>query len=98
MIICILCGGGPWCEADLAADGTTWENFASAAPQPGDQAKADFVGFSGVGPIVYRLEFAIGLKPDAIRHSLRGDVRDAEGLRRPVSRQRPDRFADGRAV
>jgi hypothetical protein len=57
--------------------GTIWENYAPDAAKPGSQAKADFVGFSGVGPIVYLLEFAIGLKPDAIRNELVWDLRSA---------------------
>ena len=58
--------------------GTIWENYAPEAPKPGQPAKPDFVGFSGVGPIVYLLEFAIGLKPDAPRNELLWDLRSAQ--------------------
>lgn len=58
--------------------GTIWENYAPDAPKPGIPAKPDFVGFSGVGPIVYLLEFAIGLKPDATRNELVWDLRSAQ--------------------
>jgi hypothetical protein len=57
--------------------GTIWENYAPDAPQPGRPAKADFVGWSGIGPIVYLLEYAIGLKPDAAANKLVWDVNSA---------------------
>jgi hypothetical protein len=45
--------------------GTVWENYAPDSAAPGKPAMKDFVGWSGIGPILYFLEFAIGLKPDA---------------------------------
>jgi hypothetical protein len=33
------------------------------------------VGWSGIGPILYFLEFAIGLKPDAPSNTLRWEIR-----------------------
>jgi len=57
--------------------GTIWENYAPDAPQPGRPAKADFVGWSGIGPILYLLEYAIGLKPDAAENKLVWDVNAA---------------------
>jgi glycogen debranching enzyme len=56
------------------ATGTIWENYAPDAAQPGRPAKADFVGWSGIGPILYLLEFAIGLKPDAPNNTLVWDL------------------------
>jgi hypothetical protein len=50
--------------------GTIWENYAPDAPKQGRPAKSDFVGWSGLGPILYLLEFAIGLKPDAAANEL----------------------------
>ena len=50
--------------------GTVWENYAPDTPVPGTPAKGDFVGWSGLGPIVYLLEFAIGLVPDARSNTL----------------------------
>jgi hypothetical protein len=50
--------------------GTVWENYAPDALQPGKPAKNDFVGWSGLGPILYFLEYAIGLKPDGPRQEL----------------------------
>ncbi len=45
---------------------TLWENYAPDTPRQGDPAKADFVGWSGIGPIAYFIEFAIGIKADAL--------------------------------
>lgn len=50
--------------------GTIWENYASDAEAPGKPAKSDFVGWSGIGPIMYLLEYGIGLRPDAPHNEL----------------------------
>lgn len=55
--------------------GTIWENYAPrhlsfggspVEPQPGQPAKREFVGWSGLGPITMLIENVIGLEPDAI--------------------------------
>ena len=50
--------------------GTIWENYAPDHPQHGNEAKADFVGWGGIGPIAYFFEYAIGLRPDAAHNRL----------------------------
>ena len=55
--------------------GTIWENYAPDARQPGkhengDPVVRDMVGWSGIGPILYFMEFAVGLRPDAPAHRL----------------------------
>ena len=45
--------------------GTIWENYSPDHAQQGEPAKSDFVGWSGVGPIMYFLEYVIGIRPDA---------------------------------
>ncbi len=50
--------------------GTVWENYAPDAIEPGAPAMKDFVGWSGIGPIMYLLEYAIGLVPNAPRNEL----------------------------
>ena len=50
--------------------GTVWENYAPDAAKPGQPAKGDFVGWTGIVPIVYFLEYGIGLKPDAPNNRL----------------------------
>ena len=60
--------------------GTIWENYAPDSAQPGRPAKRDFVGWSGIGPMVYLLEFAVGLKPDAPRNELRWELRGTQRL------------------
>jgi hypothetical protein len=50
--------------------GTIWENYSPDHVQPGKPAKGDFVGWSGIGPIMYLLEYAIGLRADALHNRL----------------------------
>jgi hypothetical protein len=50
--------------------GTIWENYSPDHAQQGNLAKSDFVGWSGIGPIMYLLEYAIGLRPDAAHNRL----------------------------
>ena len=45
--------------------GTLWENYAADAIQPGDHSRKDFVGWSGIAPIGFLLEYAIGIKANA---------------------------------
>ena len=54
--------------------GTIWENYAPDSIAPGKPAKKDFVGWSGVAPIVYLLEYGIGLKPDSTHNLLIWDL------------------------
>jgi len=50
--------------------GTVWENYAPDDAKPGQPAKGDFVGWTGIVPIVYFLEYGIGLKADAPNNRL----------------------------
>ena len=50
--------------------GTIWENYAPDAANEGKPARPDFAGWSAIGPILYLMEYAIGLRPDAPRNSL----------------------------
>ncbi len=50
--------------------GTVWENYAPDSAQQGSPAKGDFVGWTGIVPILYFIEFGIGLKPDAPNNRL----------------------------
>lgn len=38
--------------------------------RPGKPAKGDFVGWSGIGPIVFLMEYAIGVRVDALANTL----------------------------
>jgi glycogen debranching enzyme len=60
--------------------GTVWENYAPDSVSPGNQAKSDFVGWSGIGPILYLIEYELGLKPEAARNELVWDIRARKGL------------------
>ncbi len=43
--------------------GTIWENYSSEAYTRGSWSRADFVGWSGCGPIELLIENVIGLRP-----------------------------------
>ena len=65
--------------------GTVWENYAPDFPEPGNNSRRDFVGWSGCGPIALLLENVIGLRPDAVHnrivwHLRRTDRHGVEGL------------------
>ena len=55
--------------------GTLWENYAPDARRQGKPAKAAYVGWSAIAPILYLLEFEIGLRPDAPANTLVWDLR-----------------------
>lgn len=57
-------------ERVFRTTGTIWENYAPDSAAPGRPAKGDFVGWSGLGPIEWLLEYAIGLVPDAPANEL----------------------------
>ncbi len=50
--------------------GTIWENYSSEAFARGSSSRADFVGWSGCGPIQLLIENIIGLRPDGVNNSL----------------------------
>jgi glycogen debranching enzyme len=62
--------------------GTLWENYAPEYVSPGNRAKADFVGWSGLTPVAVLLEYVFGLRPDVPNGRLLWDVRllDEHGI------------------
>ena len=60
--------------------GTIWENYSPDQPEQGEPAKSDFVGWSGIGPIMYLLEYAIGLRPDAAHNRLVWQIQSGDRL------------------
>ncbi len=84
-----------------AATGTIWENYAAEADAPGRPARPDFVGWSGLGPILLLLEYGIGLRANAPLHELTWEVRDTGYLaceRYLFGRTRVDVEAIGRSA
>jgi glycogen debranching enzyme len=55
--------------------GTVWENYAPESTRPGNPAKPDFVGWTGLPGIAVLLEEVFGLQPDVPNHTLVWDVR-----------------------
>ena len=50
--------------------GTVWENYAPDLCSPGDPAKPDFVGWSGIGPISLLIENILGFRVNGVEKSL----------------------------
>ena len=50
--------------------GTIWENYSPESSEPGNIAKRDFVGFSGVGPISLLIEEILGFDVDAPENTI----------------------------
>ena len=88
--------------AEVCAEtGTLWENYAAEATAPGRPARPDFVGWSGLGPILLLLEYGIGLRANAALHELTWEVRDTGYLaceRYLFGRTRVDVEAIGRSA
>lgn len=61
--------------AVFSQTGTLWENYAPERTAPGQPAKSDFVGWTGLVPIAVLLEYVLGLRPDAQHGVLVWDVR-----------------------
>jgi hypothetical protein len=49
---------------------TIWENYSPDESKPGSKAKPDFVGWSGLGPILFFIEYGIGIKADALSNTI----------------------------
>ncbi|MBN1919232.1 MAG: alpha,alpha-trehalase [Verrucomicrobia bacterium] len=54
---------------------TLWEDYAPMRVAPGNPARPDFVGWTGIGPISFLLECAVGLRPDAPARTLTWTIR-----------------------
>ncbi len=66
----------------FSTTGTIWENYAPDLAAPGRHTSGalvqrDFVGWSAIGPIMYFLEYGIGLHADAPANTLTWTVRSA---------------------
>ncbi|MEM7107350.1 MAG: hypothetical protein AAF519_03920 [Bacteroidota bacterium] len=49
---------------------TIWENYAPDSITPGSNSRPDFVGWSGIAPITFFIEHAIGVKADAPNNTI----------------------------
>jgi hypothetical protein len=58
--------------------GTVWENYAPQHICPGKPAKGDFVGWTGIGPIAFFIEYAIGIRADAAANRITWDIRSSK--------------------
>jgi len=64
------------CIVDVFKEtGTVWENYAPTRLAPGKPAKPDFVGWTGIGPIAFFIEYAIGIKADAPANEITWRIR-----------------------
>jgi glycogen debranching enzyme len=62
--------------------GTLWENYSPEISAPGQPAKDDFVGWSGLPPIAVFIEYILGIRPNVPESSIIWDVRliDEHGI------------------
>jgi glycogen debranching enzyme len=58
--------------------GTVWENYAPESAAPGNIAKDEFVGWTGLPPVAVLFEYVFGLRPDVPGNKLIWDVRLTE--------------------
>jgi len=54
--------------------GTIWENYPADSITSGNSDRMDFVGWSGMGPIMFLLRYGIGLRTDIERDLLVWDI------------------------
>ena len=54
--------------------GTLWENFAPERIAPGKPSKGDFVGWTGIGPIAFFIEYAIGIRAGAVANKITWEI------------------------
>jgi glycogen debranching enzyme len=58
--------------------GTLWENYAPQSTSPGKPSKGDFVGWTGIGPIAFLIEYAIGVRADAADNEITWNVNSSK--------------------
>lgn len=58
--------------------GTLWENYSPQAIRPGNPAKGDFVGWTGLAPISVLFEYVFGIHGDPVHQKIRWDVNCTE--------------------
>lgn len=82
--------------------GTIWENYAPEWVERGEKARADFVGWSGLGPIAMLIENVIGLRQNALDNTITWHLREAGGrygvIGLPFGPHRVDLIAEGGAI
>ncbi len=54
--------------------GTVWENYSPEEAAPGNPAKSDFVGWTGLVPIAVLFEYVFGIRADSRNHVITWDV------------------------
>ena len=75
-------------------EGTFFENYAPETADPGNPAKSDFVGWSGIIPITVFIEYILGIQVHAEKDEIVWHVRNLErhGIKKlPIGR---DMYAD----
>lgn len=59
--------------------GTFWEYYAPESAEPGFMARKDFVGWTGLPPISYLLEYIFGIHTNAVERQMTLDVTLTDG-------------------
>ncbi len=79
--------------------GTLWENYAPERAAPGQPARSDFVGWTGISAITIPLEYLVGLRPESAHKALTWDIRLTErhgAQRYPLGAATVDLVCDAR--
>ncbi len=58
--------------------GTIWENYAPDSISPGSNSRPDFVGWSGIAPISFFIEYGIGIKVNAPERKVEWRIKSDE--------------------
>ena len=64
--------------------GTVWENYSSEHVSPGNPARPDFVGWTGLIPIAVLIEYVFGIQADAKNDEIiwRVNLTEAHGIQK----------------
>ncbi len=79
--------------------GTVWENYAPEKKAPGDPAKPDFVGWTGLIPVAVLIEYVLGIHADMQRGEIVWRINRTErhGMERyPFGEQSVDLLCEAR--
>ena len=79
--------------------GKVYENYAPEKAEPGDPAKADYVGWAGLGPVSVLIEYVLGIRTDASNRTVTWRVRRTERhgiLRLPLGNGTVDLICEAR--
>ncbi|MBQ4110014.1 MAG: glycoside hydrolase [Clostridia bacterium] len=79
--------------------GAVYENYAPEKAEPGNPAKAGYVGWAGLGPVSVLFEYVFGIIPDAVNRKITWRINRLEKhgvLKYPLGNTTVDLICNGR--